>query len=284
MRNILILASNVDFKLVDALRIINAEEANRIVNTSKILKENLSKCKNVQVFMVGDGKSDLTLEQIGQVLEKLDKSQPLTIIYNGHGKVGGTGFEFITGENQTIKVQDMFNLIKSKRGSNPVDFFSTACCGGAMHDVRNLLPDKSVLVSLTDAKKENNAGDFMDFARNFPTETKVELTASNLLNLYLQTSLVNRFSPCISKSGGMTYNLDLMLQYFIGRRQQVADLQDKVTEGVLLPSTLEVVPKLNNAKSQWDIYAKDYGKALSVVFTEEMPKIARHNNTSYKNR
>lgn len=82
----------------------------------------------------------------------------------------------------------------------------------------------------------------------------------------------------------MTYNLDLMLQDFIGRRQQIGDLQDKVTEGVLLPSTLNVVSKLNMAKSQWDIYAKDYGKALSVVFTEEMPKIARHNNTSYKNR
>ncbi len=75
MRNILILASNVNFKLVDILRIIDDKEANRIVNTSKILKENLSKCKNAQVFMVGDSKSDLTLEQIGQVLEKLDKSQ-----------------------------------------------------------------------------------------------------------------------------------------------------------------------------------------------------------------
>lgn len=278
MRNILILAGDVQDPLGSIVAF--ASENERDINTAKTLKESLSSCKGHNVSVVGDGKSSLSLEQIGQALDNLDNATPLTIIYCGHGRVGENGFEFSTGENSGIKVQDMFNLIKQKRNNHPVDFFSNACYGGAMHFAGNLLPDNSVLVSLTDAKTVNNASDFIRFAENFPTGVSVDLTAANLLSLFMQTSLTNRFSPCISRSNGGMVNLDELYKAFIRGRQKIDNLQDKDSKGILLPSTLELIPKLNSAEKEYDIYAQEYGKALALVFEEKRQRMNTIENPS----
>ncbi len=274
MRNVLILAGDVSFDDVSFVVLEDvAEEEKKVVNTAKTLKESLSSCKGNNVAIVGDGRSRLSLEQIGQALDNLDNATPLTIIYCGHGKVGVDGFEFITGENYTIKVLDMFNLINQKRNNHPVDFFSVACHGGAMHTARDVLPRNSVLVSLTDEKTVNSFSDFMRFAENFPTDKSVDLTATNILSLFMQTSLTNRFPPCISRSSGGMYNLNELYVAFIRSGQKIGNLQDKVSKGILLPSTLELIPKLNSAKQEYDIYAKEYGKALALVFEDKCQSI-----------
>ena len=209
-------------------------------------------------------------------MDKLNSDIPLTIIYCGHGKVGADGFEFITGENNTIKVQDLFNLIKQKRNNKPVDFFSTACYGGAMHRHRNILPSNSVLVSLTDEKTVNNGSDFRNFAENFPKNISVDLTAKNLLSMFMQTSLENIFPPCISISSGEVYNLDKLYKDFVSSNHKIDNLQNK-SKGLLLPSTLKLIPKLNSAKYEYDINAKEYGKALALVFEDMYPRLKKSN-------
>ena len=283
MRNILILAGDVRFD--DAYFTIfeddsHREKAEKVVNTAKTLKESLSCCKGTNVYIVGDGRSTLSLDQIEQAMNNLDNDTPLTIIYSGHGKVGEDGFEFITGKNYTIKVQDMFNLIRQKRNNHPVDFFSEACYGGAMHNARNILPDNSVLVSLTDAETINNGSDFTDFAENFPKDTTLDLTAKNILSLFMQTSLTNRFPPCISKSSGGMYNLNKLYLDFVYGWQKIGNLQENASEGLLLPSTLELIPKLNDAKQEYDIVAKEYGKALALVFEDKCQKLKAMNKSS----
>lgn len=274
MRNVLILAGDVSFDEVNFVALKYAsEKEEKIVNTAKTLKESLSSCTGNNVSIVGDGRSCLSIEQIGQALDNFNNDAPLTIIYCGHGKVGVDGFEFITGKNYKIKVQDMFGLIKQKRDNQPVDFFSEACYGGAMHNARNLLPDNSVLVSLTDEQTVNSGSDFTSFAENFPKDISVDLTAKNILSLFMQTSLTNRFPPCISRSSGGMYNLNELYKDFVQSGEKIGNLQDKVSKGLLLPSTLEFIPKLNSAKREYDIVAKEYGKALALVFEDKCQKI-----------
>lgn len=85
-----------------------------------------------------------------------------------------------------------------------------------------------------------------------------EVTAYNLLEFYLVNILKNRFKPSIAVAGQpMIYDLDKFLSS--GEANNIHfDIEHFFSVGEL-PNYLTVFQKLKNLKSEYDIFAKDYG-------------------------
>lgn len=230
------------------------------------LEESLRKRDDIELVVVGDYKSDnFDYDALNRAISELKEEQPITIIMNTHGTINKGNFEFIMDSNSDMSSKTLFNLVSERIPNTPVDLFTPACHGGGIIDDKDLLPRGSTLVALTDANTVNNGGDFSKMPK-FIDSFNFDLSAYNLLQLFLSKSLKNRFHPHIGISGGNSYSLDDLLKTAISN-----PLDFDFSHSSLFGSENEyrkIFDKIVNSSSEWFIYAAEYGIALSIILND----------------
>ena len=233
--------------------------------TEKLI-EGLQKREDIELVIVGDYKAEnFDYEGLNNAISQLNEEQPLTIIMDTHGSMKNGHFEFIMDSNSSLSSQKLFSLVSLKIPNKSIDLFTPACHGGGMLSDKDILPLGSTLVALTDKNEVNHGGDF-DKLSEYLGGFNADLSAYNLLQLFLSKCLKNRYHPHIGISGSREYSLDDLLKSyismplyfdfshleFIGSPKEYKEIFDKIVTG----------------KSEWSIYAAEYGIALSIILND----------------
>ena len=230
--------------------------------TEKLI-EALQKREDIELVIVGDYKTqNFDLEELNKSISELNEEQPLTIIMYTHGSVKNGYFEFILDNDSKLSSKDLFTLISQKISNIQIDIFTPACHGGGMLSDKDILPSGSTLVSLTDRNETNHGGDFNELSE-FLGDYNADLSAYNLLQLFLVKCLKNRFHPHIGVSGDIEYSLDDLLKSQISKPLDYDLFHFKEVGSP--KEYKEIFNKILNGKSEWNINAMEYGIALSIV-------------------
>lgn len=226
--------------------------------------DKLTQLDNIDLMVVGNGEQNLTMNEILQALETVLPEQDLTIIIQSHGCMEN-GFEFLLGDDFSLSSKQLFQIIKNKLGDKPVDIFTQACYGGGMLIDKEELSEGSTLVSLTSLEEPNVGIDYKNMIEHFEYFTG-ELTAYNLLEFYLTNFLKNRFKPFIAVSGQSIYDLNNFLSN--GEIKNINFDSEHFSKLGKPQKYLEVFQKIQNLKSEYDIYAVEYGLAMAICLNE----------------
>lgn len=233
--------------------------------TEKLIEE-LTKREDIELVIVGDYKAEhFDYETLNKALYDLNEEQPLTIILDAHGTMKKGYFEFILDLDSKLSSNVLFNLLSQRMNNRAIDIFTPACHGGGMIRDRDLLPAGSTLIALTDVNEVNNGSDFDKISEHLEGFNE-DLSSYNLLQLFLSKCLKNRFHPHIGISGGNDYSLDDMLKSYISKPLYF-DSSHFESLG-LQKEYKEVFDKIVSSKSEWSIYAAEYGLALSIVLND----------------
>lgn len=233
---------------------------------SESMIETLKERDDIDLEVVGDYKADkFDKDELYKAISSLDPNQLLTIIVLSHGGMSGDSFNFIMDSDTKLSSKELFTLIKSQMQDSPVDIFTQACHGGGMIKDKDILPSNSTVVSLTTLNMENNGIDFDKFP-NALKDFSEDLTAYNLLQIYISKCLKNRFDPQIGYSGGYDYSLDNLLKLSMSNSIK---FDKKHFEYLGCPDNYEeVYEKIVSNSSDWSINASEYGIALSIVLND----------------
>lgn len=232
----------------------------------KKIIEKLQSRNDIELVVIGRYNSQyFDIDKLKSEISGLNPEQPLTIIALSHGSYEySKGFEFLLDENTRVSSLDLFDSIGNIMRV-PVDVFTTACHGeGILYD-KDKLPIESTLVGLTDAEATNSSSDFQQLQDSFD-DFYGEITAYDLLQFYLSKCLKNRFHPHIGITGGGDYSLDSILKTKISNPMDFDYLHF-----ASLGSTDEykqILYKITNSKSEYSIYAAEYGIALSIILND----------------
>ena len=163
------------------------------------------------------------------------------------------------------KSKELFDLISLKIPNKAIDLFTPACHGGGMLSDRDILPLGSTLVALTDKNEANHGGDFKNLSE-YLGGFNTDLSAYNLLQLFLSKCLKNRYHPYIGISGSREYSLDDLLKSYLSTP---LDFDFSHLESIGSPKEYkEIFDKIVTSKSEWSIYAAEYGIALSIILND----------------
>lgn len=233
--------------------------------TEKVISE-LQKREDIELVIVGHyDANEFDYSQLRSEISNLNSQQPLTVIVVSHGAYNN-GFEFILDDKSRMPSTSLFELIGEKVQETPVDVFTTACHGGGMLFDKDLLPVGSTLVGLTDAKEVNNGADFDKMWEQFEDFNKNEITAYNLLQFYLSRCLKNRFHPHIGITGNGDFSLDDLLRANLSKP---LDFDSNHFDMLGRPDSYKAIfDKIISGKSEWSIYAIEYGIALSIILND----------------
>lgn len=230
------------------------------------LVEALKKRNDIELVIVGDYKAEkFDYSSLSKSILELKEGQPITIIMQTHGSFENDAFEFVVDKDSNISSKDLFTTIVDVIPSTPVDIFTPTCHGGGMLFDRDILPLGSTLVTLTDKNDVNNGHDFAKIAK-YIEDYNADLSAYNLLQLYLSKCLKSRFHPHIARSNCIDLSLDDMLKLYISNpikfdvsHYNLSGCQDEYKD---------VFNKIVSSKSEWSIYASEYGIALSIILND----------------
>ena len=165
------------------------------------LEETALKKHCANVVRIGDGKENLTESHIEALLSAIDPKLDITLIIRAHGAVkeAATGHLIdeshflILGENFFKTAKELFIQLAKKLHGRPIDIFSTACYSGDMHEPSSrLLPTGSTYTALAPATLMTCGADVDRLFEQLNLEIEFNITAENLLLLYLTSSLKNR--------------------------------------------------------------------------------------------
>ncbi len=233
--------------------------------TEKVISE-LQKREDIELVIVGRyDANEFDYSQLRSEISNLNSQQPLTVIVVSHGAYNN-GFEFILDDKSRMSSTSLFELIGEIVQETPVDVFTTACHGGGMLFDKDLLPVGSTLVGLTDAEEVNNGADFDRMWEQFEEFNKNEITAYNLLQFYLSRCLKNRFHPHIGIAGNGDFSLNNLLRAHLAKP---LDFDSNHFDMLGRPDSYKVIfDKIISGKSEWSIYANEYGIALSIILND----------------
>lgn len=124
---------------------------------------------------------------------------------------------------------------------------------------------KKVLFGALSQGNQTTAGsDVINFINSLK-DSKSDISTFSLMQQYLISGLKNRIPPEIGISGiDSTIQTDEFLRKHLNKSIDT-DKVFKLLNGRMTEIELnELTTKIENAKSEWDIYALEYGKAISI--------------------
>ena len=242
----------------------------------------LSQIEGIELTIVGNGEESIYIDDIIKSLDNIPQEQEVTIIIQSHGEMKG-GFYFSLADDSTVSSKQLFQLIRNKLGEKSIDVFTQACHGGGMLLDKEELPEGSTLVSLTSIEEPNIGIAYGRMIDQFESLCG-ELTAYNILDFYLSNFLNSRSKPCIAISGQPTiYDLDAFLK--TSQAKQIIFDNEHFSKLGETPRYLEVYKKMQNMKSEWDIFAVDYGLAMDICLNDLKNKgLVNNKNQTFDNR
>lgn len=219
---------------------------------------------------IGNGENGISLNRIIDAVKVAkQKSCPITLFLQFHGRNKQGEHEILVCDEEWDSSRELFRKLKSTLGdSYPLSIFMTSCHGGAAAvAAMSELPKGAVFVALTRSTEVVSGFDVERFASSvdhLPWDS-----SEKLLYHYLTKSLKNRMTPVIAYASKGYLDLGKLFIAQIGQpftanhqaqaHQQIDDLIGKENVDAL-------IDKIQNARSEYDILAVDYGPALAVVF------------------
>lgn len=231
--------------------------------------ENFKKA-GAEVVIVGDGKRDMSLEEVTKAASGI-KGQMTTFIM-AHGEVKDGKHCVGLTEDCNTPTKDFFAGITKARDGKRFDVFMSSCHGGAAQASANaILPKGSVFVDLAPGKQTVAGSDVTNFVETVAEnkELAVGMGGEKLLNDYLMTDLKNRIPPSVTVAGEGTYNLESILKGRLGQKftQEEKEKSHKTLDAAFGKDKVDgVISKIESAKSEWNINAVDFGPAMAVAF------------------
>jgi hypothetical protein len=147
-----------------------------------------------------------------------------------------------------------------------------SCYGGAAESAATrTLRAGSVFVAPAPGEQVVAGGDVKEFFQRLSTRLvlKGNFSADNILNEYLVADLTDRIPPRITIVGQASYDLENM---FRARSGTAFTKEEKERIHVQLGKYFDekkidaVITKIETARSEYDISAKDFGTALAITF------------------
>ncbi len=254
MRNIVIVAGNGDMAFGE-------EEVQK-------LKKGLSDIEETgEVTVIGDGKKDISLDDIQKGIKDLDGSAPTTIFFQNHGKVKDGKFYFMSGKGDFSSKEAYSELAKKFQ---ELDIFNTACESGASLKDIDVLPEGTKVVTLSKEDDGTIGGQIERMIDNL-SNYKGEVDSERLLRFYLVHGTRNRSSvPQIGISGhDEIIDLDALLERKIGQEFN----QERVleaTRGLMDDKEArEYCERFQKANNEYEFMAVEYGKAMAIALSEQ---------------
>ncbi|MBX9726074.1 MAG: hypothetical protein K2X09_02305 [Rickettsiales bacterium] len=231
------------------------------------------KAAGAEVIRVGNGVDPITVEQVQQAAARLHQG-PATVFFQAHGaaKNGGHFLNF-SGANGgfVTPTGDVLSAISKARGGQPTDIFMASCeGGGALEAAATNLPKRSVFVNLAEANQDVHGGDVADFVNAAIKNPLRAIDAKTLLSAYLANGLANRdVIPTVTVVGEGATTMKGLFDGHVGRpfTQEERGNVHRALNGAMDSKEADaLMDRIGSAKSEYDIGAKDYGKALLICY------------------
>lgn len=257
MRNVLIVAGNGGMAFGE-------EEVQK-------LKSGLSGIEKAgEVNVIGDGKKDISLDDIKSGIKDLDGSASTIVLFWNHGKVEDGKFYFMS-EKGDIPSREVYSEL-SKKFQN-FDIFNTACESGASLKDIDVLPEGTKVITLSKEGDSTIGGQIERMIDNL-SNYRGEVDSERLLRFYLVHGTRNRSSvPQIGIAGhDEVIDLDALLERKIGQefnQERVLEATHGLIDGDEVRGYCERFQKANN---EYEFIASEYGKAMAIALSEQFGK------------
>lgn len=229
------------------------------------------------VICIGNGTDEVKSADLLEQLEKMAKNgNPTTIIIHMHGTNKNGQFYFINGD-QYVSSKELFEKIGFIFGERAVDMVVTACNGGACLGDVDLLPKGSVVGACSQGD-QTTAGSYVAKLIDGLSEDKGDLTAFHLMQKYM-IGLDSRIPPEIGLSGCMcSIQFGELLRRSIGKKFDREKIASLLGEDIGIDYLNSIIDKIETGKNEWDIKAKEYGKAMAICLANEFGDVLSKDN------
>lgn len=229
------------------------------------------------VIPVGNGLLDIKLDDIEHAFSRVPNTDDNIIVYilmHGYIRDGQHFLEADRGHNLPSK--GIFDLA-AKKFRTPIDMVTAACSGGASARYTSILPKGSTFASFTSPHGDVSVEDVDRFAKTLASQSlKTDLSAKNLLNIFMMRCLQYKMMPCIATSGIGIYDFKPSFKGMIGKsftQEEQASIHQKLG-GMLSKEEIDSAMRaIKSAKSIKDINAEIFGPAAAAVMAATFPKV-----------
>jgi hypothetical protein len=207
-------------------------------------------------------------DAINALSEKAKSDDKLTLFVMAHGEIKDDKF-FMNLDGEYKPSTEFFSKIGAKI-NKPVNVFLTCCHGeGALSDA-HCLPNGSTLAILSLKDSQSLGGDINLLYGSLNKAS--DMSAKSILLLHC-TLMQNRIPNAIYIDG-KTYQLEKSMKSRLGRpfteteHNRIHQVLDKIST----PQRInEVMKKMETAKTEWSIFAVDYGMSLAIAGSLDLP-------------
>jgi len=218
------------------------------------------------VTVLGNGERPVSSDELSEALKQLSSSNGHTTVFiMAHGDVKRGKHVINIDGNYGLTAPDLFDEVKRSFGERPVDIFMTGCRGGAAIPEIERLPKGSNVVALAPGNEPVVGYDVDRFIQDLQS---ANLDASGLLDHYLGKSLENRIAPVLATSGVGVYDLPRAFIAHVGKPFSLEEREaaHRRLDPVIGQQEVDrIVDKIAGAKTEWEIPALDFGRALAVT-------------------
>lgn len=233
------------------------------------LTENI-KSDSRTTLCIGNGNDEINNIDIVNGLEEIAKDdRKTTVVIEMHGTVKENQFYFING-NSYISSKELFKMISSawEENTKSIDVVVMSCHSGACLADKNILPRGSVIGAFSQGTESTPGADVKKFVDSL-SQDKEDFTAFHLMQKYMSV-LENRVPPEIGISGtDGTVQLDELLRESMGKQIDRNKILGIIGNDISVDDMDDIIDKIETGKSEYNILAKEYGKALNVCLINE---------------
>lgn len=234
------------------------------------LFEGISNIDNTKVVVIGDAEQGTSIEQIREELLRLsDNANNITIFILAHGTIKNQQFHFETSDDKAITSKELFGTIGKELGNKKIDMFITSCHSGVCLQDKELLPKGSVVATVSQGQLIIPGKFIYQFIYNI-NFINDDVTTYNLLELYCTFGLTARIPPEFGIAGeDGTIQLDELLKSSLGKELNRKNVQLLLTQYIKSEELEQFIERMQNAKNEYEIMDKDYGKALAICLASK---------------
>lgn len=233
------------------------------------LTENI-KSDSRTTLCIGNGNDEINNIDIVNGLEEIAKDdRKTTVVIEMHGTVKENQFYFING-NSYISSKELFKMISSawEENTKSIDVVVMSCHSGACLADKNILPRGSVIGAFSQGTESTPGTDVKKFVDSLSQDTE-DFTAFHLMQKYMSV-LEDRVPPEIGISGtDGTVQLDELLRESMGKQIDRNKILGIIGDDMSVDDMDDIMDKIETGKNEYNILAKEYGKALNICLINE---------------
>lgn len=220
------------------------------------------------IMCIGNGNDKINNTDISNKLEDISENEhATTVIIYMHGTDKNGQFYFVNGDSY-VSSKELFGMIGSRFENSAVDIVIVSCHSGACLRDKDLLPEGSIIGTFSQGHQLTAGPDVERFIDSL-SEDKEDLTAFHLMQKYM-SGLENRMPPEMGISGKAgSIQFDELLRQSIGKKFDREKIASLIGKDITTDNLNSIIDKIETAKYEWNIWDKEYGKALAICSASE---------------